>query len=265
MHGFPLQDLRMLPIPAFLYRLYESVIWREIRGGAMPAHIGVIVDGNRRYAKAAGLGPLEGHESGARKLFEFMRWCWQLDIRVVTLYGFSTENFLRSSEEVDHLMGLFLEHLRDWKNKKEIFTEKVKVNFIGRREELPDALLSAIRELEELTADHDQRQITVALGYGGRTEIVDAVKDICGDLQAGRVQIDDIDESCFESYLYTSGTPDPDLIIRTSGEERLSGFLLWQSAYSELYFTDVFWPAFRKIDFWRAIRVYQQRERRYGK
>lgn len=251
--------------PHFLYRIYESLIWREIRDGARPAHIGVIVDGNRRYARATGLSIGKGHRFGAEKLFEFLRWCWQLDVRVVTLYGFSTENFQRPSEEVSYLMDLFLEHLRDWKNRKEIFSERVKVTFIGRHEQLPEELTLAISELEEMTAGHDRRQLTVALGYGGRAEIVDAVKDVCSDLQAGKLEIGEIDEDCISSYLYTSGIPDPDLIIRTSGEERLSGFLLWQSAYSELYFTDVFWPAFRKIDFWRAIRVYQQRERRFGR
>ena len=247
------------------YRVYESVIWREIKAASKPAHIGVIVDGNRRHAKAAGLSYKQGHRFGADKLFDFLRWCWQLDIRVVTLYGFSSENFLRPSEEVDYLMELFLEHLHGWKNKTEIFTERVQVKFIGRRETLPKQLIEAIEELEELTAEHELRQVVVALGYGGRTEIVDALKNVCRDLQAGKLQIDDLDETLISSYLYTSGTPDPDLIIRTSGEERLSGFLLWQSAYSELYFADVFWPAFRKIDFWRAIRSYQQRERRFGR
>ncbi|MBT6245016.1 MAG: di-trans,poly-cis-decaprenylcistransferase, partial [Gammaproteobacteria bacterium] len=144
-------------------------------------------------------------------------------------------------------------------------SERVKVKVIGRRENLSDEMNTVIDDVESMTASHDRFLLNIALSYGGRAEIIDAVKRIAGEVESGQLAIADITEQSFSDYLYTVGVADPDLIIRTSGEERLSGFLLWQSAYSELYFTEVYWPAFRMIDLWRAIRVYQQRERRYGK
>ena len=155
--------------------------------------------------------------------------------------------------------------LKHFENDPEIKADRVKVKVIGRREDLSQAMNDQIDLVETLTADHDQFLLNIALSYGGRAEIIDAVKRIAGEVQSGVLSIEDISEQRFSDYLYTVGVPDPDLIIRTSGEERLSGFLLWQSAYSELYFTEVYWPAFRMIDFWRAIRIYQQRERRFGK
>ena len=155
--------------------------------------------------------------------------------------------------------------LKHFQTDPEFLADRVKVKVIGRREDLSQAMNDQIDLVESLTADHDQFLLNIALSYGGRAEIIDAVKRIAGEVQSGDIQIEEIDEQRFSDYLYTVGVPDPDLIIRTSGEERLSGFLLWQSAYSELYFTEVYWPAFRMIDFWRAIRIYQQRERRFGK
>ena len=143
--------------------------------------------------------------------------------------------------------------------------EKIKIKVIGQRDKLSDALNYEISETEKMTSHHDRFQLNIAIGYGGRAEIVDAVKSLAQDVKRGSLSPDDITEEILGKNLYTTGIPDPDLIIRTSGEERLSGFLLWQSAYSELYFTEVYWPAFRMIDFWRAIRIYQQRERRFGK
>ena len=162
-------------------------------------------------------------------------------------------------------MDLILRKLKQYQVDPVIRQEGVRIKVIGQRENLSEEMIREIEKTEELTKDHDRFLLNIAVSYGGRAEIVDAIKDIAGAIKQGDISIDDIDEDMVTRHLYTGGIPDPDLIIRTSGEERLSGFLLWQSAYSELYFTEVYWPAFRMIDFWRAIRVYQQRERRFGK
>ena len=254
-----------MKIPNLLYRLYEPLLYSQIRQGPKPQHIGLIVDGNRRFAKGRGMPSNEGHTAGSEKLEDFLRWCWKLDIKIVTLYGFSTENYSRSQDEVDYLMELILRKLRELQVDPVIKEERVKIRVIGRKENLSDEMNEEICKVEKLTADHDRFQLNIAISYGGRAEIIDAVKKIACEIQHGDLAVDDISEELFSRYLYTEGIRDPDLIIRTSGEERLSGFLLWQSAYSELYFTEVYWPAFRNIDFWRAIRVYQQRERRFGR
>lgn len=162
-------------------------------------------------------------------------------------------------------MDLITGKLKQFQTDPAIKSERVRVKVIGRRTDLSDEMNREIDIVEAMTADHDRFLLNIALSYGGRAEIIDAVREVASEVQAGSLDVDDIDEAKFAEYLYTQGVPDPDLIIRTSGEERLSGFLLWQSAYSELYFTDVFWPAFRMIDFWRALRIYQQRERRFGR
>lgn len=254
-----------MKIPNFLYRLYEPFLWSQIKGGPNPHHIGLIVDGNRRFAKGMGMAKNEGHSAGSDKLEDFLRWCWRLEIKIVTLYGFSTENYNRSDDEIDYLMDLILRKLKEFQVDPVIKTERVKIKVIGRKEDLSAEMNEEIEKVEAMTADHDRFQLNIAISYGGRAEIIDAVKVIANEVKEGKIAVDDIDEQSFTKYLYTEGIRDPDLIIRTSGEERLSGFLLWQSAYSELYFTEVFWPAFRMIDFWRAIRVYQQRERRFGR
>jgi len=248
-----------------LYRFYQHLLWRQIRSGPKPQHIGLIVDGNRRFARLRGMASNEGHSAGSRRLEDFLDWCWQLDIKIVTLFGFSTENFSRSDDEVDYLMELIKGKLIQFQTDSRIFDQKVRVKVIGRREDLSADMNEEIEKVERLTASHDRFQLNIALSYGGRAEIVDAVKKIAGDIQTGELEAGAISEELIGQYLYTEGMPDPDLIIRTSGEERLSGFLLWQSAYSELYFTEVYWPAFRQLDFWRAIRTYQQRERRFGR
>jgi tritrans,polycis-undecaprenyl-diphosphate synthase [geranylgeranyl-diphosphate specific] len=252
-------------ISAILYKLYEPLLWSQIKNGPRPHHIGLIVDGNRRFARIKGLASNEGHNAGSQKLEDFLRWCWRLDIKIVTLYGFSTENHKRAEDEVDYLMDLILRKLKQYQVDPVIRQERVKIKVIGQRDNLSEEMITEIEKTEELTKDHDRFQLNIAVSYGGRAEIVDAVKSIAEQIQDKQITPKDIDEDLFASHLYTDGIPDPDLIIRTSGEERLSGFLLWQSAYSELYFTEVYWPAFRMIDFWRAFRVYQQRERRFGK
>ena len=252
-------------ISSVLYKLYEPLLWSQIKNGPRPHHIGLIVDGNRRFARVKGLASNEGHNAGSQKLEDFLRWCWRLDIKIVTLYGFSTENHKRADDEVDYLMDLILRKLKQYQVDPVIRQERVKIKVIGQRDNLSEEMINEIEKTEELTKDHDRFQLNIAVSYGGRAEIVDAVKSIAKQIEDEQITPADIDEDMFASHLYTDGIPDPDLIIRTSGEERLSGFLLWQSAYSELYFTEVYWPAFRMIDFWRAIRVYQQRERRFGK
>lgn len=251
--------------PSFLYKLYEPWLWSQVRSGPKPRHIGLIVDGNRRFAQMKGLAAVEGHNVGSRKLEDFLRWCWRLDIKIVTLYGFSTENYGRPAEEVGYLMDLILEKLRQYQVDPLIHDEQVKVKVIGRRERLSPEMVREIRRIEEVTRGYGRFQLNIAISYGGRAEIVDAVRKIAGKVSRGQMAPEEITEEVLSCHLYTEGIPDPDLIIRTSGEERLSGFLIWQSAYSELYFTEVFWPAFRRIDFWRALRIYQQRERRFGK
>lgn len=250
---------------SLVYKIYEQRLWHEVQKGPTPHHIGLIVDGNRRFAKTRGLKPNLGHHLGSEKLEDFLDWCWQLEIRIVTLFGFSTENYNRKEEEVSYLMELILQKLRDFQQNPRIMSEGVRIKVIGRRENLSEEMNDEIDKVEKLTQKNDRFLLNIALSYGGRAEIIDAVKQVAREIKSGQIEIDEITETHFAGYLYTEGIADPDLIIRTSGEERLSGFLLWQSAYSELYFTDVYWPAFRKIDFWRAVRIYQQRERRFGK
>ncbi len=252
-------------LPGFVFKLYERHLWGQIKNGPVPRHVGLIMDGNRRAARALGKFPQEGHRLGFRKVRNVLRWCWALEIKVVTLYAFSTENFTRKEPEVDTLMELarkqFLAVLTDG----EIHKNEVRVRAIGRLHLLPQDVQDAIHQAEEATEHYTRYTLQVAIGYGGRAEVLDAVRAIITKVQEGSLALDAISESYFGRHLYTNGTPDPDLIIRTSGEERLSGFLLWQSAYSELYFADVFFPNFRKIDLWRAIRTYQRRDRRFGK
>ncbi|MCG8335541.1 MAG: polyprenyl diphosphate synthase [Proteobacteria bacterium] len=255
----------MMKLTSLAYRLYERVLWRQIKEGPKPQHIGVILDGNRRFAREKGLDTNKGHVFGANKVEDLLQWCWKLNIKIITLYAFSTENFNRSSDEVDALMRLLAEKIKKFQQEPAIEKNKVRIRVIGRLEYLSKELNDEIAKAEEATKDYDNFHLNIAISYGGRAEIVDAVKKVAQQIEKKEINIDDIDEDLLARNLYTNGIPDPDLIIRTSGEERLSGFLLWQSAYSELYFTEVFWPAFRMIDLWRAIRIYQQRERRYGK
>jgi tritrans,polycis-undecaprenyl-diphosphate synthase [geranylgeranyl-diphosphate specific] len=250
-----------------VYGLYERWLEYQVKNGKKPEHIAIILDGNRRWASDRSLNPWIGHHFGAEKIERLLDWCLELDVRSITLYAFSTENSQRSPQEVEEIMRIVGEKLREVLTDDRVHEYKVRVKAIGRLGLLPENLQRLVWEAEQATKDYDQHFLNVALAYGGRAEIVDAAKKIALQVQAGEVEPDDIDEKCFEKYLYTSHMPkqDPDLIVRTSGEERLSGFLLWQSAYSELCFLDVYWPEFRKIDLLRIIRTYQQRKRRFGK
>lgn len=259
--------LRALATP--LYWIYGRRLEREVRNGPMPTHIGLILDGNRRFARGRGFESVLGHRFGVRRLREFLEWCLEFKVRNVTLYVFSTENFHRAPAEVEYLLDLFVRESENLVKNPRIRAERVRVKVIGQKHRLPPRVVEATRVLELSTANHDGMLLTIALAYGGREEIADAVrgllleadeKNITMKQLASQVSADEL-----ERHLYTVGVPDPDFIIRTSGEQRLSGFLLWQSAYSEFYFCDALWPEFRRIDFLRAVRSYQRRERRYGR
>ncbi|MFH1327581.1 MAG: polyprenyl diphosphate synthase [Candidatus Bathyarchaeota archaeon] len=251
----------------FYERIYESVLWNHIKEGKIPNHIGIILDGNRRWAQSRGLRSGIGHSEGAKKVEDLMDWCREVGkIKTITLYVFSTENFQRSQEEVGEIMLLLGEYFRALLTDKRIHNNKIRIKIMGDRRMLPPTIEEYVTELEEKTKDYKEYFVNMAVAYGGRAEILDAVKKIAVDIEEGKLSSNELNEETIKNHLYTSFLPNPypDLIIRTSGEERLSNFLIWQSAYSELCFLDVYWPAFRKIDLMRAIRVYQQRKRRWG-
>jgi len=249
------------------YKIYEQWLWHQIKGGKMPEHIAIILDGNRRWASERLLKSWMGHKYGAERVGQLLDWCLDLGVRCVTLYSFSTENFAREPREVEEILRLAEEKLREILTDERIHKNKIRVKTIGRVELLPKKLQELIWEVEKATQAYDKHFLTIALAYGGRAEIVDAAKKIAEKVKQGELSVEKINEDTFEKFLYTAymPRPDPDLIIRTSGEERLSGFLLWQSAYSELCFLDMFWPDFRRIDLLRAVRTYQRRKRRFGK
>jgi len=231
----------------------------------VPRHVAIIMDGNRRFASQMGMDPLTGHAVGRDKLEEIVNWCLDIGIRVLTVFAFSTENLKRSPREVEALMRLFVENFRKAGDDERAHKNKIRIRAIGQISMLPTDVQDAIRYAEERTKDYDQYFFNIAVAYGGREEILNAIRVIAGEAVKGDIRPEDIDEKVVSSHLYTSDLPDPDLILRTSGEERISNFLLWQLAYSELYFSDVYWPGLRKVDFLRAIRSYQSRKRRYGK
>ena len=254
-----------------IYKLYEAWLWRQIKNGVEPEHIAIILDGNRRWAGEKETHPMLlkdkwGHSNGADTVEQLLDWCHSIGVRNVTLYTFSTENFARQSDEVLQIMQIAEERFKKLLKDERVHRDKVHIKVIGRVNLLPDSLQAVIAELEKATAEYDCYFWNFAFAYGGRAEIVDATKRIAEKVCDNELKIDDITESTFEKYLYTSHMTkqDPDMIIRTSGEERLSGFLLWQAAYSELFFLDVYWPDFRRIDLLRAIRVFQHRKRRFG-
>ena len=248
-----------------IYKVYEWYISRNLKLDDMPKHVAIMMDGNRRYAMIQGnMSPVDGHKHGRNTLEEFLGWCVDLGIKIVTVYAFSSKNFNRPQKEIRGLMSLFKENFEGMRNNKKIHENEVCVKAVGQLDLLPDDVRKAIKIAEASTASYKRMILNVALGYDGRLEIVDAIKKISMNVKDGKVDLEDINEELVNKNLYTAGLDDPNLIIRTSGEERFSGFLLWQASYSELYFCDSFWPAFRKVDFLRALRSYQQRERRFG-
>lgn len=248
-----------------IYIGYEWTLEKRVKKDDKPNHIGVIMDGNRRLAEKVGLLPWEGHRMGAKKAEDVIEWCIELGIKTTTLYSFSMENFDRPKDELERLFDLFEEYFIKISGDERIHKNQINVKAIGRIELLPDRVRKAIKKAENATKEYNKFFINFAMAYGGRQEVVDAIKKIAKNVKEGKINLDTIDEKTVAENLYTNGAPDPDLVIRTSGEERISGFLLWQSAYSELYFCESYWPGFRKIDFLRAIRTYQQRKRRYGR
>lgn len=229
----------------------------------LPKHVAVIMDGNGRWAKRQGLPRIMGHRRGVDTLKDLLRCCKDWGIAALTAYAFSTENWGRPLEEVDFLMNLFERVLR--RELREMVQENVKINFVGNLEALPKSLQEEISRSMAETKQNRSVEFTVATNYGGRQEILQACRHIATQVQQGLLKPEQIDEAVFEKHLYTAGICDPDLLIRTSGEMRLSNFLLWQMAYSELYITQTLWPDFDRVEFHRALSSYQQRDRRFGK
>ena len=248
------------------YSTYENKLEKEVLSSPVPRHVAIIMDGNRRYAKEVlkAENTNKGHEMGKDKLEEVLNWCIKADIKVLTVYAFSTENFSRGEEEVDFLLKLIKEMMFSLGDDERVHKYKVRVKMIGDKSMIPDDLREAVEYAEGRTKDYENYHFNVAVAYGGRQEIINAVKRVAQSVKDGEMDVEDITEESISVNMYTSDDPDPDLVLRTSGEFRLSNFLIWQMAYSELYFTDIYWPGFRYIDFLRAIRSFQQRNRRYG-
>ena len=263
-----LSSIRKL-IKSALYPLYERRLVRALDFSQTPHHVGVILDGNRRWAKANQLDPLDvgvsnsarGHRAGAEKIIEFLGWCDEADVRVVTLWLLSTDNFKRSEEELETLLKIIGETVDAL-----AATKRWNIKAVGALDLLPDWLAKKLNDLKPFR--NDGVEVNVAISYGGRREIVDAVKNyLVTSADQGKSLNDaaaELDAEEISKYLYTAGQPDPELIIRTSGEQRLGGFLLWQSALSEYYFCEAYWPDFRRVDFFRALRAYSLRHRRFG-
>jgi short-chain Z-isoprenyl diphosphate synthase len=257
-------------LAAPFYALYRLRLEAQVPAWHKPHHIGIIMVGNRRFARTrALLTILEGHARGADKLEEVLNWCEETGVRIVTVWIFSLDNFNRSAPEVDGLMRLFEKKFLELVTHPRVHQNQIRVRTLGQTGRLPAPVREAIREVEQATAHYTRRVLNVGVAYGGREEIVEAFRGYIQDRAAAGVPAAEIaaglTAGAIEPYLYTSHVPDPDLIIRTSGEVRLSGFLLWQSVYSEFYFCDTNWPAFRKIDFLRALREFNDRQRRYGR
>ncbi|SNT13023.1 short-chain Z-isoprenyl diphosphate synthase [Micrococcales bacterium KH10] len=252
-------------MPRYLYRLYEKRLLASLPADRMPRHVGVILDGNRRWARAFGESAVTGHRRGADKIAEFLSWCDELGIELATLWMLSTDNLSRSSEELEALLNVIEDVINELAD-----AGRWQIRVVGRLDLLPESVATALRRAEEKCADIEGGvTVNVAVGYGGRHEIADAVRAVLreslerGD-DLGHIA-DTIDVEHIAAHLYTRGQPDPDLVIRTSGEQRLSGFLMWQSAHSEFYFCEAHWPEFRRVDFLRALRSYSLRERRLGR
>jgi len=254
----------------FLYYLYGRRLLQQVRGRDVPRHLGIILDGNRRYALERGVPDLrEAYALGAEKLDEVLEWCNEIGIRAVSLWVFSTDNFDRPPTAISGILSAVESKLTRLARHPRSHRLGLRIRAVGKLDLLPDSTLAAIRAAEEATAGNRAMVLTFAVAYGGRQEIIDAVQAMLREKskQGEDLQsiIDGVSEETIGQYLYAPDLPDPDLIIRTSGEIRLSGFLLWQSSTSEFYFSEVNWPAFRKIDFLRAIRSFQGRTRRYGR
>ena len=242
----------------------EKRLLELVRQGPVPNHLAIIMDGNRRFAAAAGLDVKDGHERGRDTAELLLDWCLEVGINVLTVYALSTENLSRSPEEVAALMDLYDRALRDIAVDERVHRHQIRVRVIGNRALLPPRVQEAIEVAEKATAGYSRYRFNAALAYGGRDEILDAIRRLAHEVKEGKIDPDAIDSQAVSRRLYTADLPDPDLIFRTSGEERISNFLLWQAAYSELYFSDVLWPGLTRLEFLRAIRSFQLRRRRFG-
>jgi short-chain Z-isoprenyl diphosphate synthase len=252
------------------YQAYQRYLEAQSHAWETPRHIGIIMDGNRRFARSNQFSnPLDGHARGAEKLEEVLNWCEETGIDVVTVWIFSLDNFNRDPQEVDGLMDLFERKFLELVTHPRIHRNQIRVRSMGQIDTLPERVRQAIRDAEQATSHYSRRVLNIGVAYGGREEIVNAFRRYLQDEGNQGKSLQEVagalTPDCISPYLYTSHVPDPDLIIRTSGEVRLSGFLLWQSVYSEFYFCESNWPAFRKIDFLRALRDYSQRKRRFGR
>lgn len=245
-----------------LHRVYERRLAHTLEPDLLPRHIGVIIDGNRRWAKASGASTAEGHRQGAAKITEFLTWCEEMSIPLVTVWMLSTDNLSRPPEELRTLHGIIAEAVEEYT------AAGYAVRIAGSTHLLPDDVHARIRAVIDAAEPRRSLVVNLAIGYGGRQEIVDAVREIVRAGGAEGLDIEQIAESvsieAISEHLYTRGQPDPDLIIRTSGEQRMSGFLLWQSVHSEYWFCETYWPGFRRTDFLRALREFSRRDRRFG-
>ncbi|NKR43023.1 isoprenyl transferase [Rhodococcus hoagii] len=254
-----------MKLRGLLYSIYERRLLRRLDGLQHPRHVAVMCDGNRRWARENGFTDVShGHRMGARKIAELLRWCDAAGIEMATIYLLSTENLRREPEELDTLLEIITEVVEEISGPGKNWSVKI----VGTLDLLPEDQARRLREAAEGTRGRTGTHVNVAVGYGGRQEIADAVQSLLRDKLAAGLTGDDLVKAMsvegIDGHLYTSGQPDPDLVIRTSGEQRLSGFLLWQSAYSEIWFTEAYWPEFRRVDFLRALRDYAARHRRFG-
>jgi short-chain Z-isoprenyl diphosphate synthase len=245
------------------YPAYEARMLQAMPADALPRHVGVMLDGNRRWAKAVGRDTAHGHRAGAANIEPLLTWCDEVGIQVVTLWLLSTDNLNRPEAELIPLLGIIEEAVASL-----VDQGRWRIHPVGALNLLPQATAERLREAEESTRDIDGMLVNVAVGYGGRHEIADAVRSLISEHATKGTSLEELAELItvehIADHLYTAGQPDPDLVIRTSGEQRLGGFLLWQSAKSEFYFCEAYWPDFRKVDFLRALRAYAQRDRRHG-
>ncbi len=246
-----------------VYGAYERRLATQIPLDRIPRHVGVILDGNRRWASAQGSTSTQGHEAGAAKIIDFLGWCDDAGVEVVTLWLLSTDNLSRPEPELDQLMTIIETTVGNL-----VGQGRWRLHPVGALDLLPSRTATVLKEAAEATAEIDGSLVNIAVGYGGRREVVDAVRSLLADHATQGTTLDELasllNAEHIAEHLYTKGQPDPDLVIRTSGEQRLSGFLLWQSAHSEFYFCEAYWPDFRHVDFLRAIRTFAERNRRYG-
>ena len=246
-----------------LYRAYERRLVEALPPQSLPRHIGVMLDGNRRWAKANGANTAQGHQAGADNISPFLGWCTDVGVEVVTLWLLSTDNLNRPANELEPLLSIIENVVGDLAESR-----RWRLNPVGALDLLPAETARRLKEAADATRDVQAMIVNIAVGYGGRREIADAVRAMLQEHAAKGTSIEELaeifDVGQIADHLYTKGQPDPDLVIRTSGEQRLGGFLLWQSAHSEFYFCEAYWPDFRRVDFLRALRAYAGRERRYG-